>query len=522
VAGGAALATASLIAAVLPSGLSPLTAVGDEVVSLTPAGVREAAIGFLGTADKPVIIAAVAVITIGITALLGLAARQDRMPLALGGAALLAIGLASTGDSSPAYLPAGVASAAGAGLVAIWVVRRLGRPAPAPPRPATGQRRRPQDGARAEPRWERPRPSAGWGGKELTRRQFTLLAGGVAVVAALGQGIASLLVSTSAAAVEAVRRTIRLPRVARPLPPPDPADSFDVPGISPLVTSNDAFYRIDTAFIPPAVDSTSWQLRINGMVERPLTLTYDQLMAISQVEADITLCCVSDPVGGNLISNARWQGVRLDRLLEMAGVLHGADQIVGRSVDGFTAGMPTALALDGRAALVAVGMNGQPLPIEHGFPARLVVPGLYGYVSGTKWLQEILLTTFSSFDAYWVQRGWSQPSPIRTESRIDVPQDGSSLAAGATVIAGVAWAQHRGISGAQVRIDSGPWLPAQLAGELSIDTWRQWKLGWQATPGMHTIEVRAVDGTGTAQTPAYSDPFPSGATGYHTIQVTVS
>ena len=505
IAAAAGLAASSLISAVFPGGVSAVAAVGDEVVSLTPAGTREAAIGALGSADKPFILLSVAGVTIAMAALLGLAARRDRVPLAIGGAALLAISLAATGVSSPAALPAGLVATLGAAIAAAWTVGRLTRPAPVPQTAAA----------------ERTPPAA-WHEKEMSRRQFTALAATFAAVAALGQGLSSLLGGFSSSAVDAFRVAVRLPRVARPLPAPAAADSFDVPGISPLVTPNGDFYRVDTAFIPPALDPGTWRLRIDGMVRHPMTLSYDDLMKTPQVEADITLCCVSDPVGGNLISNARWQGVRLDRLLGLAGVLPGADQIVGRSADGFTAGMPTRLALDGRASLVAVAMNGQPLPIEHGFPARLVVPGLYGYVSATKWLTEIQLTTFASFDAYWVQRGWAQPAPLVTESRIDVPQSGSRVNAGAVTIAGVAWAQHRGISGVQVRVDSGPWLDAEVAGELSIDTWRQWRVRWLASAGTHLIEVRARDATGAVQSPRESDPFPSGATGYHTVQVTVA
>jgi DMSO/TMAO reductase YedYZ molybdopterin-dependent catalytic subunit len=514
VAGAAALAASSLVAAVVPGGQSPLTSVGDEVVSLTPAGLREAAIGLLGSSDKPVILAATGILTLGIAALLGLAARHDRVPLALGGAILLAVGLAATADSSPAALPGGIAAAVAAAAAAAWSVASLCRPSA----PTSSPRAQPVPAPPAP----HPRPPRTWSEKEMSRRQFTLLAAAVTATAAIGQGLASLLASAGSTAVQAMRAAVRLPRVAHPLPPPAPADSFAVPGLTPLVTPNSAFYRIDTAFVPPSVDPGSWALSIDGMVRAPLSLSYDQLMDFPQVEADITLCCVSDNVGSNLVSSARWQGVPLARLLGMAGVQPGADQLVGRSVDGFTAGFPTSLATDGRAALVAVGMNGEPLPIEHGFPARLVVPGLYGYVSATKWLSEILLTTFSAFDPYWVQRGWDRLGPIVTESRIDVPQDGATVRAGTVTVAGVAWAQHRGITRVQVRVDAGPWTDAELAGVLSIDTWRQWRLSWRAPAGSHTLQVRAADATGAFQTARVAATFPGPATGYHTVQVTVA
>lgn len=512
VAAGAALATSTLVAVLLPGGQPPLIAVGDLVVSLTPAGTREAAIGVLGTADKPFILVSVAAVTVAVAVLLGLASRHDRIPLYGGGAALLGLGLLASGLSTPSAFPSTAAATLAAAAVAAWTVIRLTRV-------RVAEAARPSaDG----PSPDLERPPTSWAEKEISRRQFTVGAVVIAAAAALGQGFATLLGGIGSGTVDALRATVHLPRVAHPLPPPAPGDSFRIPGVTPLVTPNPDFYRIDTAFIPPAVDPGTWRLRIDGMVGHPLTFSFDELMAMPQEEADITLCCVSDPVGGNLISNARWQGVRLDRLLDRAGPTRAADQVVGRSVDGFTAGFPLQLALDGRAALVAVGMNGVPLPIAHGFPARLVVPGLYGYVSATKWLTEIRLTTFAAFGAYWVERGWGPPAPVLTEARIDVPQPGGRLRAGTVTVAGVAWAQHRGIAGVQVQVDAGPWQDAELAGELSIDTWRQWRLRWEATPGAHTLSARAVDGSGAVQTGRIAAPFPDGATGYPTVHVTVT
>ena len=337
VAGGAGLAASSLIGAVIPNGQPLLTSVGDEVVSLTPAGVREAAIGVLGTADKPVILLSVGVLTLVIAGLLGLAARHDRWPLALGGGVMIVIGLAATIDSTPAAIPAAVLAAIGADDR-----RRLDRGAAAPSRTPGGAA---PAGAGTQ---GAAHPAEVVGRKRDHPPPIALLAAVVAGAAAVGQGIASLITSVSSTAVEAMRATIHLPKVADPLPPPPAADSFNVPGLSPLVTANDDFYRIDTEFVPPAVDVTTWKLTIQGMVRKPITLTYDQLMAIPQVQADITLCCVSNDVGSNLVSNARWQGVPLAKLLDMAGVLPAADQLVGISVDGFSAGFPTKLALDGR------------------------------------------------------------------------------------------------------------------------------------------------------------------------------
>ena len=299
---------------------------------------------------------------------------------------------------------------------------------------------------------------------------------------------------------------------------PTPAQIAPVEGVSELITPNDEFYVIDTAIGVPQVDHRTWSLSFTGRVDNPFSVTYDELLAMPLVERYITLCCVSNQVGGGLVGNAKWLGVPLRTLVERAGVHRDGNQLVGRSVDRFTVGFPTAAVFDGREALVAIGMNGEPLPLKHGFPARLVVSGLYGYVSATKWLTEVEFTGWNDFDAYWVPRGWAKQAPIKTQSRIDTPREGN-INAGTNVIAGVAWAQTRGISRVQVRVDDGDWTSAHLPQELSIDTWRQWYLEHDFTPGTHTIAVRATDGTGRTQTDSVRRPRPDGATGYHTIQV---
>jgi DMSO/TMAO reductase YedYZ molybdopterin-dependent catalytic subunit len=313
-----------------------------------------------------------------------------------------------------------------------------------------------------------------------------------------------------------------LPEPAVPATLPTGADiataDLTSAGLTPIVMPNDRFYRIDTAFVPPAVDVTTWTLRIHGMVDREVTLTYDQLIALPIIEQFVTIACVSNEVGGDLVGNAAWRGVSLRDVLAMAGVQAGATQLVGRSVDGFTVGMPTAWVMDeSRVPMIAVGMNGQVLPRLHGYPARLIVPGLYGYVSATKWLSELELTTLEAFDAYWVPLGWAKEAPILTQSRIDVPQNGASLAPGRTTIAGVAWAPDRGVEGVEVSIDQGPWLPATISAPISDATWVQWVLPWDATSGTHSVEVRATDGTGAVQTADMSRPAPDGARGHHRI-----
>jgi DMSO/TMAO reductase YedYZ molybdopterin-dependent catalytic subunit len=287
-----------------------------------------------------------------------------------------------------------------------------------------------------------------------------------------------------------------------------------------LITPNDEFYRIDTALFRPRVDAGDWSLQISGMVDQPYELTFDELLEMASLEEAVTLNCVSNEVGGGLVGNAVWLGVPLATLLEQA------TQVVGRSVEGFSAGFPTEVALDGRPAMVAIGMNGEPLPANHGFPARLVVPGLYGYVSATKWLKEIELTRLDQVDGYWISRGWSKFAPIKTHSRIDVPRSGRSTTSGVQPIAGVAWGGIRSIERVEVRIgtidgETGDWQEARLGDPLSQSTWRQWVLEWDATPGRYNIEVRATDGRGELQTPVKSAPFPSGATGYHRIRVEV-
>ena len=303
---------------------------------------------------------------------------------------------------------------------------------------------------------------------------------------------------------------------------PLPADeTLNIAGLSPFYTPDADFYRVDTALVLPQVAADTWQLRIHGMVDNPVTVTFDQLIQRPMVEHDVTLTCVSEAVGGGYIGNARWQGVLLADLLREAGIQSGADQIVMRDVKGMTIGVATEPVMDGRTSLLAVGMNGQLLPQEHGYPVRVVVPGLYGYVSATKWVVDMELTTFGAFDAYWVKQGWSQQAPIKTESRIDVPKRRSTVAAGQVTIAGVAWAQHRGIEGVEVSVN-GVWYEAKLPAQDTIDTWRQWYYVWDATPGPHVLQVRATDQSGYTQTAVNHKTEPNGATGYHTIAVTVT
>ncbi|RCG31069.1 hypothetical protein DQ384_12780 [Sphaerisporangium album] len=355
---------------------------------------------------------------------------------------------------------------------------------------------------------------------EFDRRGLlTGVVAGVAVagVAGLaGRGLAGRL------EVDTERAKIALPRPAKPLRPIPAGADLRLKDLSPFVTPNRDFYRIDTALVLPQVDPKTWKLKIHGMVDRPIELTYDQLLRRPLMEADVTLTCVSNDVGGPYIGNARWLGASLADILREAGIRSGADMLLSTSTDGWTSGTPVDVAMDGRDALLAIAMNGEPLPLAHGFPVRQVVPGLYGYVSATKWITEIKVSRYDQEEAYWTERGWAPKGPIKTESRIDLPRGGSTIRAGRTQIAGVAWAQHKGIDAVEVRVDKGPWRQARLAQVPGVDTWRQWVVDdWDATPGDHTIEVRATDATGYTQTPDYAPVIPDGASGWHSILVVV-
>ncbi|WP_067464051.1 molybdopterin-dependent oxidoreductase [Nocardia amamiensis] len=364
---------------------------------------------------------------------------------------------------------------------------------------------------RAEARTEERRPE---------RRQVLqglLVAGGLAVVT----GVGGRLLGLRRRDVSGERAAVQLPEPTAPAAPVPPGADLRIPGLTPYVTSNDDFYRIDTALIVPQVSKDDWSLRIHGMVDREIRLSWADLAHRPVEERMITLACVSNPVGGDLIGNARWLGYRLDQLLAEAGPHPDADMVLSHSTDGWNAGTPLTVLTDGRDALLAVGMNGEPLPVQHGYPARLVVPGLYGYVSATKWVTELEVTRFDRATAYWTRRGWSALGPIKTGTRIDTPRGRKRLAPGRIPIAGVAWAQHRGIRAVEVQIDDGPWQQARLSDEQSIDTWRQWVLDWDATTGPHTIRARTTDGTDETQTAERRDVIPDGATGYPAVTVQV-
>jgi len=510
---GALAAASALAASELFAGLSGssslLFAVGNVVVERTPGAFVRAAIDMLGTNNKPVLLTTITLTVLFLGALLGPVAGRNRLVgfLALGAFGVLGTLAAATDPLTEPLLSIanGAATIVVGGAVLSLLLDRASPTAvdeDAPTAIVPGE------------------------GTASRRHFFTFAAataGGATAAVFTGRRIFGPTVD-----VEAQRLALTLPSVpgVGTTASVEEVTGFNLDGLSPLVTPNDAFFRIDTALVVPRVDAASWRLKVTGMVDQPYELTFDDLLELVSIAESVTLVCVSNEVGGKLAGNAIWRGVPLAELLNRAGIQAGATQVVGRSVDGFTVGFPTQVALDGRAAMVAVGMNGELLPARHGFPARLVVPGLYGYVSATKWLSEIELTTLEAYDAYWIPRGWAKQAPIKTQSRIDVPRAGERLQPRPDAIAGVAWGGARGISKVEVRVtqDDQPvidWHEARLSEALSGSSWCQWSTEWHPTPGDYRIEVRATDGEGVTQTSETQPPAPDGATGYHHVRVQV-
>ncbi len=534
VAVGAALATGELLAGLLPGVPSPLLAVARFIVDIQPAGAKELVVGLFGEADKVAFQVFIVIIALAVGAALGLLARS-RLDIATGVIALFAgAGFIASLRDPGVGAPLAAAAAAIQVVVGVAVLRRLVPLAAGAggTRPGVGRTPVAAGSATTAGTTVRVRPAAPSAGTarrtaeprsgmpDWSRRTLLQAGGAVAIGSVAAATLGRFLLEKQRAPVVAGS----IPQAPQSASLPSGADiattDLTTAGLSPIVVPNASFYRIDTAFIPPAVDRDSWRLKVTGLVDRGVELTYSELIALPLVEQFVTIACVSNEVGGNLVGNARWTGVPLRTVLEMAGVQGSADQLVGKSVDGFTAGMPVEWVMDqSRLPMIAIAMNGEPLPREHGYPARLIIPGLYGYVSATKWLTELQLTRFDQFEGFWVPLGWAAKAPILTQSRIDVPRSGARVKAGDVPIAGVAWAPDRGIQGVEVRIDDGDWAPAKLSAPISKSTWVQWLYAWNATPGNHTIEVRATDGAGEVQTESRSAPAPDGARGHHRIQV---
>ena len=499
VAGG--VAAGELLAGFASPSLSPLNAVGGVVIDAVPPGVKDWAISLFGTADKAALLTAMALVIAGLAALAGVLEHRRRFAgsgvvgiFGIAGAA--AVLTRSQVAPVAVVLPLLAAAAAVVllrllvGRLAVWEATDSTRGGESTPDPTAAR----------------------------SRRSFLQALAGTAAIA----GVAGLLAGIwrgATTAVSEARARITLPPAVSPAPPIPAAAESGVAGMPPLVTPNRDFYRIDTALTVPAVNPDTWLLKATGMVARDVQLSFADLMAKPLVERHITIACVSNNVGGDLIGNARWLGWPVRELLALASPQPGADMVLSRSADGWTAGTPLDVLTDTRDALLAVGMNGEPLPLEHGFPVRLVVPGLYGYVSATKWLTELKVTRFADDAGYWTPRGWSERGPVKTSSRIDVPRSGRTVSPGTIVFAGVAWAQHTGIGKVEVRLNRGPWREAELEPGISADTWYQWKLSVDLTPGQYEAQVRATDLNGRPQDETSRPPAPDGATGFHTVRV---
>jgi DMSO/TMAO reductase YedYZ molybdopterin-dependent catalytic subunit len=503
-AGAAGLATSYLTANLLSIRESPVVAIAEDVIRLAPGAVAEAAIDVLGHRDKAVLVAVILVLVLGLFALVGRLARRSWWAPTL---VLLALALVG---GLAVLLPKGTANASDALPVAVgfltWLVALSLLVAPL--RTATAAAAADCPGDVPDPR---PLP-------EATRRGFLLgaaaMAGTAAVVGVLGR-----YVGAGRRKIERIRGLLRLPGVTAPdVPPQALVGASDV---TPWLTPSKDFYRIDTAIAIPVVDPATWRVRIHGRVDREVEATFDELNAFEKTEAWVTLNCVSNEVGGSLIGNAWWSGVRIATLLAEAGVQEGADAVLQTSDDGWTCATPLEALTDDRNAMLAVAMNGKPLPIEHGFPVRTIVPGLYGYVSATKWVVDLEVTRFEDVEAYWTSKGWGERGPVKMSSRIDVPDSGAEVEGPEVVVAGVAWAQHTGIAGVEVAVDGDAWEPGEVADPGTDDTWVQWRVLLDLEPGDHVVRVRATDKDGRVQTGVERDVLPDGATGWHQIDLTV-
>ena len=510
---GVAVGVGEAVAAFVRPAAAPVIAVGNRLITLTPSQVERSATQTVGTNDKPLLLLGIYVLLAGFGALIGWLAVR-RLVFGLVGVAVLAAfgcycALTANGSRGSDVVPTLVGAAASAGVL-VGLVRLL-RPA----EPMQSLRLGKGDATSA--RGAAPR---------LAERRSFLQGGAVAAGLAAVAGFGGRAVQHARFDVADDRAKVALPSPVAAQPAAPRGTDLGRSGV-PWATSADSFYRIDTALSVPQLSTADWSLRIHGLVDKEITLDYAQLRARPLIERWVTLCCVSNEIGGGLVGNARWLGARLADLLTEAGIQDGCDQLLMTSVDGYTFGAPTKVVMDGRDALLAVGMNGEPLPLKHGFPVRVVVPGLYGYVSACKWVVDIEATTFDAQRAYWVQGGWAngaQQPDIKLMSRIDTPHSGGTVAVGKPVaIAGVAWDQHVGVSKVEVQVDDGDWLPARLAAVPSADTWRQWVVPW--TPpraGSYRLRVRATDGAGKPQIEASQPVFPAGATGLHSVTVRAS
>ena len=559
VAMGLAVGLAELLAALgtwlgwLSSAASPLTSLGTTFIHLTPEWLKEYAIRTFGQNDKEALRIGMYVTLFLVALVIGLVARRSPRIAAGLTVVLVAVTIAAiysvTGANAFDALPIIIGGAAGIYLL-VTVFRRTVDPDLLTRRPATTgvatATSTSYSTTTTADTFSPTAPSATTGGEwfdakpgtsgdqhpmlaasgstrvptrsGMDRRQFFRLAGLGAAVAVAAAAVARWIPSSAEVTASRAKAVVPVPSSRQPVPA---GVDFGINGLTPYKTSTADFYRVDTAFVPPNVTAEEWSLKIHGKVAKEISIDYADLIARPQIERAITLTCVSNPVGGNLAGNATWIGARIDDLLKEAGPDSGADCVLCTSKDGFTLTAPLDALTDGRDALLAVAMNGEILPVNHGFPVRMVVPGLYGYVSATKWVVDMKVSNFAEESAYWTDRGWADHGPIKTATRIDVPKAFAQLPAGDVTLAGVAWAQHRGITKVEIQIDDGPWQQAELAGGASVDTWRQWKYVWKATSGTHTVQSRATDGTGAVQTDQVRDVLPNGASGYDSRSIVI-
>jgi DMSO/TMAO reductase YedYZ molybdopterin-dependent catalytic subunit len=498
------LSVAELVGAFFTARATPVIALGSTFIDFTPSWMKDFAIATFGTNDKLALFVGMGVTILLLACVLGVVAyRKWALGVAgvlLMGAVIVASVVTRAGVKPLDAVPTLIGTAAG--LIALrFLVTRLWRMQPWPE----------MDSDRAAKDPERP----------ATSRRAFFAATGVTAAASAVAATGGRLLSSARSNIAQAREALQLPAPAKPAPAVPAGVQSKAPGVTPWLTPNNDFYRIDTALSVPEINAQDWELRIHGLVEQEVRLSFQDLLDADLIESHVSLTCVSNPVGGNLAGNAKWLGMPIRDVLKMARPKEGADMVLSTSIDGFSASTPLEVLQDGRDAMLAIGMNGEALPLEHGYPVRMVVPGLYGFVSATKWVVDLEVTRFADSKAYWTQRGWSERGPIKTMARVEVPKSFAKVPAGRVAIGGTAWAQTRGITKVEVQIDNGPWTEATLSDEASLITWRQWSFDWEATPGPHYIKARATDGTGEVQTDKRADPVPDGASGHQSLMVTV-
>ena len=498
------LSVAELIGAFFTARATPVIALGSTFIDFTPSWLKDFAIATFGTNDKVALFVGMAVTILLLACVLGVVAyRKWALGVAgvlLMGAVIVAAVVTRSGVKPLDAIPTVIGTVAG--LIALrFLVTKLWRMRQWPDTES--------DLAAKDP--DRP----------ATSRRAFFAATGVTAAASAVAATGGRLLSAARSNVAQARESLQLPAPAKPAPAVPAGVQSKAPGVTPWLTPNNDFYRIDTALSVPEINAQDWELRVHGLVDREIRLTFQDLLDANLIESHVSLTCVSNPVGGNLAGNAKWLGMPIRDVLKMAGPQAGADMVLSTSIDGFSASTPLEVLQDDRDAMLAFGMNDEALPLEHGYPVRMVVPGLYGFVSATKWVVDLEVTRFADSKAYWTQRGWSERGPIKTMARVEVPKSFAKVPAGRVAIGGTAWAQTRGITKVEVQIDNGPWTEAVLSTEASVVTWRQWSFDWEATPGPHYIKARATDGTGEVQTDQRADPVPDGASGWQSLMVTV-